>query len=158
MVKYKGLTMKVETKYLLESWISGYHFFWHQESRFIQNQKPILQPLTLQTYAQPHLQNMALWFLKGECMVYGPYAMSNAYHNWKAVPLLLNFWNQFTVSYIYHSILETNDFFSSDFSVCVFWTSWSFFFLVPYTIYNTVFLALLSFIRIFFHSLLIATI
>ena len=29
MAKYKGLTVKVETKYLLTSWFSGYHFCFH---------------------------------------------------------------------------------------------------------------------------------
>ena len=29
--------------------------------------------------------------------MYGPYAMANAWHKWKTVPLFSNFWNQFTV-------------------------------------------------------------
>ena len=38
----------------------------------------------------PHLQDgVVIW--KGECMVYGPYAMANAKHKWKMVPLLLKF-------------------------------------------------------------------
>ena len=34
--------------------------------------------------------------------MYGLYAMTNEYHIWKMVPLLSNFWNQFTLSYTIH--------------------------------------------------------
>ena len=31
---------------------------------------------------------IVLWSLKGECMVYGRYAMANALHKWKMVPAI----------------------------------------------------------------------
>ena len=45
-----------------------------------QNQKPTLQALAQQTYCPALLtreDGVVIW--KGECMVYGPYAIANAY-------------------------------------------------------------------------------
>ena len=62
--------------------------------------------------------------------MYGPYAMANEYHIWKMVPLLSNFWNQFTLRYTIHvlesrywllvlqiSVLGYSELFSSPFSL-----------------------------------------
>ena len=66
MPKYRDLTVKVEAKYQLTSWFHATIFVFinqlevfgdknnintlHQELYFIQNQKPTLPALTLQTY------------------------------------------------------------------------------------------------------------